>query len=847
MNHWATHSLFIERTRQQISSCLALVLFIVAISYVLSPSTSLAQTNVQNKIDLPSGYKLFEADSKDYKKNEKKVEKSILTRDAMPSDQVDFKAPSIEYQKDSNLVSGKDGIVISGMGVQIEADQGTLNMKDNTAQVSGRVLVTQEQGSIASDEASFNIEEETGGFKNAEFVIDEENYHVKSESVEKLTETKYKLFNSSFTTCDCADSATPWSFSSEECRITQEGYAHAYGTTMRLFGTPILYTPWLGFPAKIERASGLLAPTIGYDGKHGFQARVPVYVVLDDSTDMTLSPFTETKTRDGSFFDFRKVFSNNSKSEGRFLYSDERPRNGDLQGTDITGVYDPTIDDDRFGAYYSQQWVTEPEAPVRMGLYSDIHYVSDDLLLREIDDNGIGDRQLPFTTSRVSGRAELGEYVNSEVAAEYNQSFVSDDDLMLQRLPEAQIVGMKSFRPFGFNPYGLKLVTKGDVTTTNFIRTTGYDGLRTNVAPTLAIPFHYQNYFYSVGQVELDQTWYNMNNRYDPATQAELASSADRLVTQASYTISTAVERVYQLEEGNLLSQITSLGTQNQDVVLSRVKHVIEPTLSYTYIPKVAQDDLPSYDYFDRIREKSLFSYALNTSLVGRFLPRKGSQDGVVELTPRVEDMPTLGVEQGLDDIYTLDQGHAFGTAKISKGEIRELTSFTIKQSYDRMLDKDVEQNVDSTVHPWSDLGAILGIYPTKHFGLYFDTNFNQYEGQVSSWSLASSLRDDRGDTVRGRYTYFRDSVSQLEANLEMVLTDRVKVGYYTKYDDIEEDFIENYVALRLTSACDCWHFDIGMRDTLNPDKQVVLFSINLGGLGGLSQNVLLNRAENQQ
>src|SRR5262249_15219755 len=43
---------------------------------------------------------------------------------------------------------------------------------------------------------------------------------------------------------------------------------------------------------------------------------------------------------------------------------------------------------------------------------------------------------------------------------------------------------------------------------------------------------------------------------------------------------------------------------------LQKVKHTIEPTLQYLYIPDVSQEDLPLFDEIDRINHRNMFTYA---------------------------------------------------------------------------------------------------------------------------------------------------------------------------------------------------------------------------------------------
>ena len=814
---------------------------------LLAPGFVWAQSGSQtavtvNTIELPSNEEVFTEDSDDYEELREKKIKTITAVSPPATNDLDFKAPSISFDKEKNQVSGTGGVIISGMGLQSESSEGQLDLNTNQAALSGDVVITGSLGGVTAERANFSFEDETGSFENSRFSLEEDGYQVEAEKAEKLSEIKYSFSNANFSTCHCDDGQQPWWIHADECNITQEGYAHSYDTTVHLFGAPIFYTPYFGFPAKTERASGLLVPSAGYSRRDGIILKVPVFVVLDDSTDATLAPFTETQTRTGMSFDFRKAFSRESKLDSRLLYSNESARGESLRGTVVDGIYDPTIDTNRFGGYYAQQWSTKPESEFKGGFVADLHYVSDDLMARELEDSKIVERQARYTTSTAVARTNLGQLGSAELSSEFNQSFETDDDIVLQRLPEFRLNTLRSFRPFGFNPLGVKLVTDMGTQVTNFVRSDGYDGWRSNIGPSLSVPIRYKGYFNSGVSFGLNQTWYNLDDNLYPGTTSELDSSTERSVAQISYAASTALERVYELQPGNMLTYLTSLGSENQSRRLARVKHVIEPTVSYTYIPDTSQAQNPLFDSFDRIRERSLFTYGVSTTLLGRYVPRKGSGDAISELTPRPQDLPAFSFDQPLADVGSDDPGTGFGGPGIDRGEIRELVSFGIKQSYDY---KEASENNDPLLNSFSDIGTSLGLYPTKNFTIIADSNYSRYKGSLSSWSMLMSLKDDRGDAIRSRTTYVRNSLSQVEGNVELVLTERIKAGYYARYDEKESEVIEQMLGVRLLSSCDCWHFDVGFKDTINPDKQTVLLSFTFGGLGDISQDVLLARDDN--
>ncbi len=830
--------------RSKIPTLSRTLLVAIAATQVFVASPLSAEVPTKVTIEAPNRKHLYAEDIKLVKRQKKKTKKAVRAADKPASQNVDVKAGKAEFLKDTNQIRGTEGVVISREGIQVQSSEALVNMTTKDSDLKGNVVLSDNEGGLVADSGTFNIDSERGKFQNSQFSLEEGDYDVHAEEAEKLTDVEYLLSNSTLSTCQCSENDKPWRLHSRRSHITEEGYAHTYDTWMDFHGVPIFYTPYLAFPVKRERASGLLAGDYGYSRQDGVTLKLPVFLVLDESTDITVSPFLQSKTRVGSVFDYRQVFSKQNRARGRLLYSNDSARDNSLRGTVTSDIYNPDFNTNRVGGYYSQRWTSAPDADQSWAFLANIHLVNDNLFLREFDDDLIGAYNSRYTTSTLIGRAGLGDFGVAELSGEYNQALVSNPDLTFQRLPEGSVSLLKSFRPFGSNPYGLKLVAQGDVDVTRFSRSTGYDGWRSEITPHLGIPFHVKNYVN--GQLDLvaDQTNYNLNDTSVPGSARELDSTNDRQLHAFSYRMGTGVERVFELDRGNWLTSLTSLGQQNQDLELLRLKHTIEPLVSYTYIPDVNQDDLPVFDSRDRVRARKLVTYGFRSNLLGRFLPRHPGQDSIPELTPRVEDLPQIPLDKPMQDLDSLEDSDVFGgNVAIRTGEIRPLISFGMKQSYD--FDQRNNEDPADTARPLSDLNSDLTLYPSRNFALRFENNFSTQDQTFTSWGLSMHFRDDRGDALRARYSFIGSpsadanaGVSQLEGNAEIALTQQLKFGYYSRYDNRAREFIEQNMGMRLYSQCNCWHMDLGVSDKINPDRQYFNLSVTFSGLGDVVQRV---------
>jgi LPS-assembly protein len=775
----------------------------------------------------PDNQILFREDYKDYIRRLKETQKMILTRiPSVDDNSTYFKAPDVEYLQDKNEFIGKGGVIISYSGNQVQGEKGRFNTVTKEGEIEGGLLISSLAGEVSAESGKFNLESGKGSFTDAKIVLDPDGYVMTGDKIEKLSDADYRLTGAELTTCQCADGSKPWSVSSPKIDVEVEGYAKARPFFFECNDVPIFYAPYMFFPVKTQRSSGLLLPQVGYSNQNGFEYSQPIFINVNETTDLTLTPFAETETRYGMSARYTRHLSTRSNIDTKITFSDESRRDGDLRGTQTEDLFDPTFDENRWGGFYRQRWRARPgELPVSLNI--DGRYVSDDLYLREINDPLLGLPQDRYLTSRASLMAPIGDYLTGEIGTEFNQSFVSDDDQVFQRLPAATIDGYRTWRIFGSNPYGLKLVTSGGVSAVNYDRDTGYDGSRFEINPKLKVPFYYGGYFSGDFNLGFRQTNYMLDETFDPTTQQDLDDSSDRSLFNSFINLQTILEKVYEAGPDSWLGRTTGSGDKDRNS-LQRVKHTIEPFIRYDFVPSENQEDLPLFTPDDRIRQSNMIYYGINSRLIGRFAGQSGVNRSIDELMPD-SDPFGFGPQTGgiTNPVFTETFFEPSQSIRRIRGERRELAFFGIRQSYDSELDGPDEREL-------SDIATDMSFYPSNYFGFGFNSNFDHEDKNFSSWSLAMKVEDDRGDHLRARFSYIDNSISQVDGNVEVALTDRVKLGFYGRYDDLAGEFVESRTALRFVSSCDCWKVDVGYMDRINPDDQAYTLLLTLKGLGDI-------------
>ncbi len=775
----------------------------------------------------------------------------------------DINATDLNFDQNSNKVIAEGNVAISHAGTSVTAEKGTFDLQNHIAELSGDVRINDITGNLIADNATLNLDAGTGKLTNSKVFFEDGEYIVESSEAEKIEGDDFIFEDASLTTCDCpkGDDSCPWKLEAREGKIVNDGYGTVKDAKLRVHGVPVFYFPYLIFPAKTERQTGFLPVAFGTGKESGFKLQIPFFWAINQSTDMTIAPLIETETRVGSDFELRKIFSAHNQFESGLTYLNESMRDGDLQGTNTDGLSDPSIDTNRFMGYLDHVWQGEAFGK-RSQFIAVGNYVSDDLLLREFENDKIADFNSRFVTSTALFRTELFDTYGAEISSEFNQAMVSDDDFVFQRLPELGLAGFDVFHPFGENPLGAKLVVGSEFTGTEFYRSRSYDGGRADLYEKAQVPFHIRNYLAGSIQADARATYYSLNNTEqlttnpdvsgpktdDGYTIQELDKTSNRVVPGFTLRANTVVEKVFEVGEGSLLKKIIELGPVARREELKRLKHTLEPGVKYRFVPTVDQDSNPQFDSIDKLARRNIITYGLTQRLFSRFEPRDEYVYGIEEATPELEDLGSLSSPGVVDDDLTFGFGEPGGGLfrSLRAGSKSELANLRLYQSYDLDIARQsIDERNDSpdnsnqfgNYDAFSDLGMDLVLYPNDHFRLHSGANLDAEQASFSSYNIEGQFIDKRGDEIRTRLNFIEDNVRQLETGLQVQMTENMKLGYYSRYDDLTAEFIENRFGVRLTSSCKCWIFDLDVSDRINPDETKMAFNITLVGLGEFSNS----------
>ena len=240
----------------------------------------------------------------------------VSSRAASPPSPVTFLADTLTYDKTRNIVTAAGHVRAWQNGQTLYADKIVLNRNTDVVTAEGHVILTQPSGeSVYAATAVL-----TKGMKNA--VMQDvaarlaQNGRMVANGgrryngrIEELT----KIVYSACDLCKTNPRAPPFwqiraSSATRDLQHKQIEYANA---VMEIHGIPIFYLPYMTQPdPSVKRRTGLLIPSLGTTSYLGFFAAVPYYIVLNNDSDLTLTPIIAVKNGPVLDAKYREAFNN---------------------------------------------------------------------------------------------------------------------------------------------------------------------------------------------------------------------------------------------------------------------------------------------------------------------------------------------------------------------------------------------------------------------------------------------------------------------------------------------------------------------------------------------------------
>ncbi len=601
-------------------------------------------------------------------------------------------ADRLSYEEKKGIYVADGHVVIKKDGQVLFADRAVYNRRSGIAKVWGNVRMEAGGDFVTGTRGVFNLKDQTGKLEQARVFIRDNHYFINGSSLEKLGQNTYVVKDCQVTTCDGDNPA--WSFTASKVKVTIEGYATAKHVTFRIKDIPAMYFPYLIFPAKTKRQTGLLPPKAGYSSRNGLDVELPFFWAISEQYDATFYQRYMTERGYMQGIEFRYLQKDHSRGTLLFdILSDNKDK--DMNDSDDVSLspYARTNE--------TRYWLrgrADQKLPFGMDARLDLDYVSDQDYLKEFTQSLFGfearpnlvrkwGRPLEERYSRLRrSTLELNkfweEFSLQATSSYYERPEHPDQNSTAQPLLGIHFNGVS--QKLGTSPLFLDFSSDYNYVWRDF----GDKGHQANFVPKLQMPLMLGQYLEFIPSVEYtyDVQWVD---------QLDGENSQD---TNSAYKmggrLASRFERIFKLSESGI----------------TKLRHSIWPVLTYEYRALRHQD---TYNpWFSSITE----------------------QGKVNRIAFSLENYLDVKIEENKEHHY------------------RQWASLNITQGYDVREDRK-KNSPGGKRKPWEPLTANFRFQPLKYVDLYGVTKWDHYVHRFTETDVSLNLSLDRSG---GRVDLFK-------------------------------------------------------------------------------------------
>jgi LptD protein len=179
---------------------------------------------------------------------------------------------AMEIAAGPGSILGKDELILKEYvdikfgDARLQADYVRYLPATKEAYAEGNVILDHGETRITAESLVYNLEKDTGIFYKARGYA-EPSYYFEAERVEQISPDELVLHDATFTAC--TQPIPYWSFRVGRGLLHLDHYAYLHNLSFRVGRVPVFYTPYLVWPIKSDRASGLLFPEFGFSRRGG--------------------------------------------------------------------------------------------------------------------------------------------------------------------------------------------------------------------------------------------------------------------------------------------------------------------------------------------------------------------------------------------------------------------------------------------------------------------------------------------------------------------------------------------------------------------------------------------------
>ncbi|MFH0957700.1 MAG: LPS assembly protein LptD [Pseudomonadota bacterium] len=496
---------------------------------------------------------------------------------------VQMSADRLSYNHETGVYSARGNVTLGQGNIRLRADNIVFEAKTGELTASGGVIVRAGTHVVEAEKVTINIKEATGVLFNGKLLMTQQHIYLEGKKIERKGSSEYSVQEGSFTTCD---GPTPdWKITGKDLNVTIEGYGTLKHGFFYIKDVPVFYLPWLIYPAKRERQTGLLMPSTSTSTLRGLDVRLPLFINLSPSADATVSPRYCSKRAIQCGLEFRYNPTEDLKGRfyGEYTYDWKFGPPDDPEKNLFYATWRHDQDFSAARLKTNLQWVSDRN-------YFDVWGGRFDkrLRVRYMESNAILYRQ--STNFLFQGEARYFDNLDLPDNAKTVQNIPTLTATMFNR--------QVPYTPFYVNSSLIYNYFHAPIMNDAWL------GARVEWDTRLSLPVALGRYL----KFDPSVTYFGRGYAADYYERGKSVSSVNSVRTDLYQVRTDAFTDLNKVYGGS------PLGFQ-------KIRHSIRPRVAWTYRPVRSRQKYPFFDETDRMDEVSLLTAEMRQSLVGRIAP----------------------------------------------------------------------------------------------------------------------------------------------------------------------------------------------------------------------------------
>ena len=714
----------------------------------------------------------------------------------------DIEARELTYDKDTDIYTAIGEVVIKQGTQVLKCDYAQVDHQTMIAKARGHVKFTSAGDEMQGEELTVDLKTKNGEVQKGRLFLKKNHFYVTGEEIYKIGEDTYRVLNGTVTSCDGEN--VPWEIKAKEILVTVEGYGQAWHPSLRIKNFPVLYSPYMIFPAQTKRQSGILMPEFGQSSRDGFSLNLPIYWAISNNTDATFYEYMMSRRGFMQGLEYRYILSPQSKGT---LMVDYLPQDGVSQEEFNKGnISKPYAERYWFRSKMNQG------LPSGMDLKMDLDWVSDQDYLKEFKGtaNGLDRNRRTFLSDFNRDLDDETQFLRRNAAVvtknfgttnftggfTYYQDATNTNNI-LNQLPFARFDSTKQ-------EFWKNIFLQWGSSYNNFYRNELDRGQVLELTPTFYYPFKFRTYLNAEASLGITEDLYQVSNRQSDSVD----SWGNRSVPNFRLDTSTDFQRIF------------NIGGEE----VQKIKHNMRPQIIYNYIPEIKQDALPGF--VAAINKLNTVTYYLINTFTSKSVSGKGAQG---EDLFGYKDFLSLKLYQTYDinvaregTVTTTTNGPTIPTS------IVPTTITTGSSATTTTVTGGTTTTTSVTSQPFSDVTAEMELIPGPYLNLRSTVGWSPYTGRLDTQSHTMTLTDKKGNRAYVEYLAFSgDQFRQVNADISWKINPIWTANLLEQYSlDQNKNFA---TTASLAYNQQCWGLKASYMSA--PDNTAFYLSFSLKGL----------------